>query len=75
MTLRDGTPEQISQLFQLLARDVDNLLQSVIELSYFMRGAVPYEMMMLRTPGERQRISDFIERRMKAESKNPNPNY
>lgn len=75
MTLKVGTPEQINQMFQFLARDVDSLIESTIELSYFMRGAIPYEMMMMRTPGERQRITDFISRRIKDESKKMNPVY
>lgn len=62
-------------MFSSLARDVDNLIHSVIELSYFMRGAIPYESMMLRTPGERQRIGDFITTRIEQESKKNFPNY
>jgi hypothetical protein len=73
--LKAGTPEQVAQMFQLLARDVDNLIEGAIELSYFMRGAIPYEMMLMRTPGERQRINDFISRRIKDESKKMNPVY
>lgn len=59
----------------MLAREVDMLIQSSIELSYWMRGAIPYESMLLRTPGERQRIADFIQKHLKAEGKKTFPNY
>ena len=62
-------------MFQGLARDVDRLIHSVIELSYWMRGAIPYESMMMRTPGERQRIQDFIANHLKIEGKKTFPNY
>ena len=62
-------------MFQGLQRDIDGLLHNCIELSYFMRGAISYEEMLLRTPGERQRIGDFVENRIKTEVKNPHPNY
>jgi len=62
-------------MFQMLGREVDILLQNVIELCYWMRGAIPYESMMLRTPGERQRIQDFIAHHLKSEAKKNFPNY
>ena len=62
-------------MLQALATDVDRLIHNVIELSYFMRGAIPYESMMNRTPGERQRISEFIGNRIEMEAKKSFPNY
>ncbi len=62
-------------MFKLLDRDIDVLLQNVIELCYFMRGAISYEEMMMRTAGERQRIQDFVKRRLDLEAKKLNPVY
>lgn len=62
-------------MFKNLDREVDSLMHNVIELCYFMRGAISYEEMMMRTPGERQRIGDFIKKRIEMESKKMNPNY
>lgn len=62
-------------MFSGLERDTNTLIQGVIELCYFMRGAISYEEMMMRTPGERQRIRDFLKSRLEAEGKKLNPNY
>ena len=70
-----GTPEDISKMFSGLQRAAANIVDGVIELTYFMRGSVTYEEMMRRTPGERDRISDFLKRRLEAESKSPFPVY
>jgi hypothetical protein len=75
ITIKKGTPAQVTELFQGLERDINGLLNNCIELSYFMRGAISYEEMMLRTPGERQRIGDFISNRLKVEVKKPYPVY
>lgn len=40
-----------------------------------MRGAIPYEEMMRRTPGERDRFSHFLDKRFITEKDNPHPVY
>lgn len=62
-------------MFKGLDRDVNILIENVIELCYFMRGAISYEEMMMRTAGERQRISDFLKGRLDIESKKVHPNF
>jgi len=62
-------------MFGQLGSDISSLIDEAIQLSYFMRGAISYEDMLRRTPGERQRISSFIERRLDGESKKMNPVY
>ena len=51
-------------MFASLSRSATGIVDSVIELCWYMRGAIGYEEMMNRTPGERQRISKFIDNRM-----------
>ena len=60
-------------MFGQLQRDTEATLHRIIELVYFMRGSVSYEEMLRRTYGERQRMGDFIERRIEVESKRPFP--
>jgi len=62
-------------MFQDLQKGAENILDSVIELCYFMRGAISYEEMLHRTPGERQHVSDFIKKRLKAEDHKLVPIY
>ncbi len=62
-------------MFNMLKNASKGILQEVIELVYFMRGSIQYDDMMYRTPGERGLISDFIEQRLKSESKKSNPIY
>lgn len=56
-------------MFKILNRGVESIFDDVIALSYYMRGAIPYESMMMRTPGERQRIGKFVEQRLEMASK------
>ncbi len=58
-----------------LQGDVQTVVDNIIELSYFMRGAISYEEMMLRTPGERQRISKFVEKRLESQKNSMYPVY
>jgi len=40
-----------------------------------MRGGAPYDKILWMTPGERERMASFIEKRLEVEKKNPNPVY
>lgn len=62
-------------MFLSLQREITGLIDNVIELVYFMRGSISYEEMMRRTPGERERISQFINKRLEKEAKKMYPNY
>ena len=62
-------------MFSGLRRATVHIVDGIIELVYFMRGAITYEEMMRRTPGERDRMSEFLKKRLQTESKNMHPNY
>ncbi len=47
------------------------LVDEIIQLTYFMRGAIQYHDMYETTYHERQRISKFIEERLKDEGAKP----
>jgi hypothetical protein len=51
------------------------LIDACVNLAYWMRGGVTYRELLYTTPGERDRIASFVERRLETEKKNPYPNY
>lgn len=73
--LKYGDPDTIRQMFVKMQDDVLSIVDGVIELCYYMRGSIGYEEMMFRTPGERQRIAKFIEKRLDSQKKLMNPVY
>lgn len=76
LTIKYGKPDDIRAMFDRLAHDVQDIVDGIIRLVYFMRGAVSYEEMMWRTPGERQRMDTFLSERLEAEKqKPPSQNY
>ncbi len=62
-------------MFDRLRTETRAIVNSIIELVYFMRGAIGYEEMMRRTPGERQLINEFLSKRIENEKKNMHPVY
>ena len=62
-------------MFGRLQKEVQDIIDEAVYLSYYMRGAITYEQVLLRTPGERQRIEKFIEKRLEKEGKKPFPVY
>lgn len=74
--LRIGSPEKIQEMFQKFEREITIIIDNIIELTYFMRGAVDYDSaLMVLSAGERDRINSFISKRLESESKSPYPNY
>lgn len=62
-------------MFAVLAGQSDQIIKSIIELTYYMRGAVSYHDAMLMSPYERQEILDFINKRLEQEAKKSFPVY
>jgi len=62
-------------MFKTLKGEAERLIEECIELAYFMRGAISYDDMLWRTPGERHVIGRFVEKRLEQESKSPYPVY
>ena len=67
--MRDG--ERNSQMIGRLQSEAKQILDSVNQLIYFMRGSVTYTEAMNMSYAERTLVSTFIERRFEAEKKNP----
>lgn len=49
------------------------LIQSAIEICYFMRGGISYEEVLNRSALERDMMTEFINKRLEAASKMPFP--
>lgn len=63
-------------MFGTLHREVEALIQDIIEIVYYMRGAVQYrDMLYHMTYAERQMMADFLKDRIEHERKKLNPVY
>jgi hypothetical protein len=62
-------------MFSRLQRDGELMLKSIIQLVYFMRGAISYNDMLEMTYHERSMVKEFIEAHLESQSKSPHPVY
>ncbi len=63
-------------MFLTLQDEAKMLIKNIIDIVYFMRGAMSYESVLLTMSyAERQLVSDFLKERLERESKSPTPNY
>ncbi len=58
-----------------MSRERNRTIRSVVQLVYFMRGAIQYKDMMNMSLVEREAVSSFIEERLDAEGKKMYPVY
>lgn len=75
MILRWGTVEEKLNYIKKLQKEAETIIQDVIALIYYMRGAVTYTEAMYMTYAERRIVDDFLKKRFEFESKRPNPIY
>lgn len=62
-------PEFINQVVSTLSRESDALLNELIALQYYSRGAISRDDAYSMTPGERQRFNDFLEKKFEEANK------
>lgn len=62
-------------MFRSMEIEAQAIVSNVIQLVYYMRGAIQYDDMMFRTPGERDLIERFISDRMDQEKDHMYPVY
>lgn len=62
-------------MFDDMRRVREDLMDEVIDLSYFMRGALSYDSAYHMTYIERTRMKTFLHTRLEEESKKMYPNY
>lgn len=73
MNTKDG--EQIKNYILTLEKTAESIIESAISLSYYMRGAISYDDMLERTPGERASIGKFVGERLDSEKDKMHPVY
>ena len=54
-----------------LRAETNDIIQQIIELTYFMRGSMQYHTLMTISVPERRMVSDFLNVRLKDELKKP----
>ena len=73
--LRHGATDEKVRMFQQYQAEAKNIIESCINITYFMRGGIQYEDVLLRSPTERELFFDFIKERLEQESKKQYPQY
>lgn len=75
MILRWGTVDEKIKYIKKLQKEAELIIEDVVTLIYYMRGAVSYTEAMYMTYAERRIIDEFLKKRFEFESKRPNPIY
>jgi hypothetical protein len=70
-----GEASRISEMINLMAKDVRSLLNLAIEIAYFSRGSIGYYDVLKMTPLERDLAVSFINKRLEIAAKSPFPVY
>ncbi len=63
----------MNQYVNQLSHETSNIIEQIVELTYFMRGSIQYHDMMHMSIPERTAVSDFISKRLEVELKKPSP--
>jgi hypothetical protein len=70
-----GDLSRTAEMINSLAQDTRNLLKAAFEISYFSRGAWPYDLVLQMSPLERDLAIEFINKRLEAAGKSMHPVY
>jgi len=70
-----GDAARVSDMINALAIDTRNLLKQAVEIAWFSRGSIQYETALGMSPLERDIAVQFVNDRLEAQKKNPNPVY
>lgn len=65
----------LNTLIKRMGAEVESIVKSAIEISYYSRGAWSYHSVLMMTQGEREIAVNFINERLKAASKSLHPVY
>lgn len=64
-----GDMEAVQKLIIRLGREIKEIIRSAVEISWYSRGAWPYETILNMSQAEREVAVDFINKRMEQISK------
>ena len=73
--IMSGDSSRIADMINALGIDVRNLLKQAVEIAWFSRGSIQYETALGMSPLERDIAIEFVNGRLEAQKKNPNPIY
>jgi hypothetical protein len=68
-----GDTSRVAEMINVMAVDVRTLLKSAVEIAYFSRGSVPYDLVLRMSALERDIVVEFINKRLEVASKSPFP--
>jgi len=71
--IMSGDGGRIAEMINSLALDTRNLLKAAFEISYFSRGARPYDLVLQMSPLERDLAIELINKRLEAAGKSAFP--
>lgn len=69
--IKSGDASQIGTYIQQLGNETRNILNSVLEMVYFMRGGLAYTEAMNMSAGEREVVVDLVNKQIKSVKDNP----
>jgi hypothetical protein len=70
-----GDMQAVQNLIVRLGGEIKLLIKSCMEISYYSRGAWPYETLLAMSAGERDIAIDIVNERLKIAAKSPFPVY
>jgi hypothetical protein len=70
-----GDASRISEMINSMGQDVRSLLTQAMEIAYFSRGSIQYDMVLKMSPLERDIAVAFINKRLEVAGKSPFPVY
>jgi len=74
--LKNGTPDQILAMYRRLNGETKAILNSIVQLTYFMRGGMKYDHILYGMSYiEREIAFDYVSKRLEMEMKSPHPVY
>jgi hypothetical protein len=73
--IMSGDSSRIAEMINSMAMDVRNLLKQAVEIAWYSRGSIQYETALGMTPLERDITVEFVNNRLEAQKKSPNPVY
>ena len=73
--IRTGDMAAVQRLIVRLGKEVKSLIRSALEISYYSRGAWPYDRVLLMSQAEREMAIEFVNERLKVAAKSQFPVY
>ncbi len=73
--IMSGDTSRIAEMINSMAVDVRNLLKQAVEVAWYSRGSIQYGTALGMSPLERDIAIEFVNNRLEAQKKNPNPVY